>query len=196
MNSSSARVTAAFLVLSPLSFTARSIRSGSRARLVAMCRSSHTSLHMPGSADKGRFDEHRASVDTAIRRAGEHCSDVGACTRAAHALSQQIDVGGGSYRSIIGATHSLCAKLFIYLMFLTLGRPNGLLERLGILSRCERYRLRPIATGCSQAGRSRLAELPDAHMAHMRQPCRDHLLLRPEIPSGRCRLQFQPVIAL
>jgi hypothetical protein len=45
MNSSSARVTAAFLVRSPLTSTARSIRSGSRERLVAMYYSLQISLH-------------------------------------------------------------------------------------------------------------------------------------------------------
>ncbi len=45
MNSSSARVTAAVFVRSPLTATARSRRSGSIARLVAMCEASHKISH-------------------------------------------------------------------------------------------------------------------------------------------------------
>src|SRR5208282_2616217 len=45
MNSSSARVTAALLVRSPLTSSASSINSGSNARLVAMCHLLHMSLH-------------------------------------------------------------------------------------------------------------------------------------------------------
>ena len=45
MNSSSARVTAASLVRSPLTARARSSKSGSIARLVTMCASLHMSMH-------------------------------------------------------------------------------------------------------------------------------------------------------
>src|ERR1700688_2095298 len=48
MNSSSARVTAAFFVRSPLTLTACSMSFGSSERLVAMCHLSHTSLHIEG----------------------------------------------------------------------------------------------------------------------------------------------------
>src|SRR6266852_1349576 len=52
MNSSSARVTAAFFVFSPLNSRARSMSFGSRDRLVAMCASLHTMLHNSSCAVK------------------------------------------------------------------------------------------------------------------------------------------------
>src|SRR5271166_3572188 len=50
MNSLSALVTAAFLVRSPLTARARSSRSGSIDRFVAMCDPLHTWLHISGRA--------------------------------------------------------------------------------------------------------------------------------------------------
>src|SRR6516162_7773142 len=50
MNSWSALVTAAFLVRSPLTARARSSRSGSIDRFVAMCISLHMLLHIAGGA--------------------------------------------------------------------------------------------------------------------------------------------------
>src|SRR4051794_13255342 len=54
MNSSSAMVTASFIVRTPLTRRAWSSSAGSIARLVAMCAPLHTNLHSLWPGDEGR----------------------------------------------------------------------------------------------------------------------------------------------
>src|SRR5436853_2098480 len=89
MNSSKARVTAAFLVRSPLTSTARSMSLGSRDRLVAMCDSLHISLHKAcaagNAAGRGRRN---AGASRRLARAG--------IARLAHqAFSREQMIGSG-----------------------------------------------------------------------------------------------------
>src|SRR6266446_7992831 len=74
---------------------------------------------------------------------GSHCSarqrnksQIPSCTRTAHAALQSIDIKNESFRSIIGAIHNRCDKLFIRWKFLTFSRSNRLLERPAILLPC------------------------------------------------------------
>jgi hypothetical protein len=77
---------------------------------------------------------------------------VPSCTRSAHASFQPFGVRNESFRSIIGATHNRCDKLFIRLRFLTFSRSNGLLERPVILSPCKHDWLCCAAAWYSQVG--------------------------------------------
>jgi hypothetical protein len=118
-----------------------------------------------------------------LRRTSANPDEFAACTRFAHAALQATDVHRESYRSIIGATHKRCAKLFIRFRISTLSRSNKLLERLVILARCSHDWLRCATTECSQVGsrvrvrgmsvhalRTRVRHLARAVREHPRPP--------------------------
>lgn len=86
----------------------------------------------------------------AFQRNDAKYSQGHACTRYAHTASQAVDIKRESYRSIIGAAHNRCDKLFIRLKFATFGRSNKSLEQLVILSPCEHDRLRWVTAWYSQ----------------------------------------------
>ena len=66
----------------------------------------------------------------ALQRTPAKSIAVPSCTRSAHAALQAFDIENESVRSIIGAQHNRCDKLFILLCLLTFSRSNRLLDRL------------------------------------------------------------------
>lgn len=97
------------------------------------------------------------------------------CTRRAHDRLESRAVAGQSYRSIIGAMHNRCDKLFIRRKLWWFSRSSALLERRIILSPRENDRLRSIALSHSQIGKSNSPEwAASAHVAHTRRPSRAH----------------------